>query len=113
MAASIFSAAAKLEGDCRRGGEGDCGGGDAYFSGEGEAQDYGEAVRWFRKAADAGNTLAQVSLGDAYHDGKGVPQDYAEAVRWFRRAADAGDFAASFPSVLRTVTAKACHRTTY
>jgi S1-C subfamily serine protease len=52
--------------------------------------DYGEAVRWFRVAADQGNPWAQWNLGEAYEDGRGVPQDMAEAVRWYRLVADRG-----------------------
>src|SRR5689334_10418785 len=54
-------------------------------------QDYAEAIRWCRKAADLGDATAQVVLGNMYYYGQGVPQDYAEAVRWFRKAAAQGD----------------------
>jgi TPR repeat protein len=54
------------------------------------SQDYGEAVRWFRLAAEQGHTGAQFRLGLAYGLGDGVPQDYGEAVRWFRLAAEQG-----------------------
>ena len=59
-------------------------------------QDYAEAVRWYRKAADQGNADAQFSLGYMYDNGQGVPQDYAEAARWYRKAADQGDADAQF-----------------
>jgi TPR repeat protein len=45
-------------------------------------QDYAEAARWYRKAAEQGNAIAQTNLGTMYFQGQGVPQDYAEAVRW-------------------------------
>jgi TPR repeat protein len=51
-------------------------------------QDYAEAVRWYRKAAEQGHAEAQCNLGSMYHQGKGVKQDFAEAVRWFRKAAE-------------------------
>jgi len=35
-------------------------------------QDYAEAVRWYRKAADQGIAEAQFSLGIAYANGVGV-----------------------------------------
>jgi len=54
-------------------------------------QDYTEAVRWYREAADQGDTKAQVVLGNMYYYGHGVPQDYVEAVRWYRKAANQGD----------------------
>jgi uncharacterized protein len=62
-----------------------------YYRGEGVRQDYAEAARWYRKAAEQGNVVSQVNLADLYRDGKGVPQDYAEAARWYRKAAEQGD----------------------
>jgi len=44
-----------------------------------------------RKAAEQGNTDAQVRLGFAYKGGEGVAQDYAQAAIWLRRAAASGD----------------------
>ena len=62
-----------------------------YRTGEGVPQDYGEAVKWFRLAADQGDASAQNNLGVMYEYGRGVPQDYGEAVKWFRLAADQGE----------------------
>jgi TPR repeat protein len=62
----------------------------------GGPQDYAEAMRWFRQAADAGNSWAMNNIGDLYHYGRGVPQDYAEAMRWYRKAADAGNSEAKY-----------------
>ena len=67
-----------------------------YAQGEGVTQDYIEAVRWFRMAAEQGDANAQVNLGVMYGIGKGVTQDDAEAVRWFRLAAEQGDASAQF-----------------
>jgi TPR repeat protein len=65
-----------------------------YRDGTGVAKDETEAARWFRKAADAGNSRAMANLGTAYENGGGVKKDLEEAVRWYRKAADAGnDFA--------------------
>jgi uncharacterized protein len=58
------------------------------------SQNYVEAVKWFRLAADQGNGYAQFNLGFMYDKGEGVPQDYAEAVKWYRKAADQGNGAA-------------------
>ena len=65
-----------------------------YQAGQGVPQDYGEAVRWHRKAAEQGLASAQYSLGVTYSQGGGVAQDDAEAVRLYRRAADHGQAAA-------------------
>src|ERR1700740_3312324 len=56
-----------------------------------DLQNFQEATRWFRKAAELGFPDAQVMLGSAYDQGKGVEKDSAEAVRWYRRAAEQGD----------------------
>jgi TPR repeat protein len=49
-----------------------------YYSGQGAAQDYAEAAKWFRKAADQGNVNAQARLASMYFWGQGVPQDDAD-----------------------------------
>ena len=46
-------------------------------------QDYGEAVRWYRKAADKGWANAQNNLGGMYLNGQGVTQDDVQAHMWF------------------------------
>ena len=53
-------------------------------------QGYAEAVKWYRLAADQGVAQAQNNLGFMYKNGQGVPQDYAEAAKWYRLAADQG-----------------------
>jgi uncharacterized protein len=64
----------------------------AYYElGQGTPQDYSEAMRWYRKAADRGLASAQTSIGMMYNYGNGVPIDYAEAARWYRKAADQGE----------------------
>ena len=65
--------------------------GVAYYDGKGVAQDYTQAVYWYRKAAEQGYFDAQNDLGTAYYNGKGVPQDYTQAVYWFRKAAEQGN----------------------
>ena len=70
--------------------------GNMYRTGEGVPQDYAEAMRWYRLAADQGHAAAQTNLGVMYGTGEGVPQDYAEAMRWYRLAADQGHAAAQF-----------------
>ena len=62
-----------------------------YEYGRGVTQDYYEAVKWFRKAAEQGYANAQNNLGNCYYYGRGVTQDYYEAVKWYRKAAEQGD----------------------
>jgi len=65
-----------------------------YRLGEGVGQDHAEAVRWYRLAADQGDSSAQNNLGYMYYRGEGVGQDHAEAARWYRLAADQGNSSA-------------------
>jgi TPR repeat protein len=58
--------------------------------GQGVEQDYAEATRWFRKAAEQGQGESQFSMGLRYFEGQSVAQDDTEAARWFRLAADQG-----------------------
>jgi TPR repeat protein len=57
----------------------------------GVKQDFTEAVIWYKKAAEAGDTWACCNLGYAYRKGEGVPQDDKEAVTWFKKAAIKGE----------------------
>jgi TPR repeat protein len=59
-----------------------------YAKGEGVAQDYGIAAKWFRAAADQGSARAQYDLGVLYERGRGVAVDLAEAAKWYRKAAE-------------------------
>ena len=61
-----------------------------YDTGEGVPQNYTEAAKWYRKAAEQGYAEAQFNLGTLYDEGRGVPQDYAEAAKWYRKAKDQG-----------------------
>ena len=67
-----------------------------YCSGEGAPQDYTEALKWYRKAAEQGHALAQFILGDIMYYGKGVPKDYTEALKWCRKAAEQGNAPAQY-----------------
>jgi TPR repeat protein len=59
-----------------------------YYNGEGVTQDYAEAAKWFRKAAESGLQIAQHNIAVMYESGMGVTQDYAEAAKWYRKAAE-------------------------
>jgi TPR repeat protein len=47
----------------------------------------GQALVWYRRAAEQGDIGAQVALGLAYAQGIGVIQDFIEADKWFNIAA--------------------------
>ena len=61
-----------------------------YKAGRGVRQDYAEAVKWFRTAAERGIPEACYALGGMYYDGRGVSQDYEESFRWWLKAAEKG-----------------------
>ena len=65
--------------------------GTAYDESLGVTQDYGEAMRWYRRAADSGHILASHNIGNMYRDGRGVGQYPRRAAAWWLRAARAGD----------------------
>ena len=50
----------------------------------------GEAIKWYRKAAEQGDPDAQFHLGLCYDEGCGVPENKAEAIKWFQKAAEQG-----------------------
>ena len=64
----------------------------AYDAGKGAPQDYVEALKWYRKAAEAGNSWGMVDVGAMYEGGLGgLPKDYGQAITWYRKAAEGGN----------------------
>jgi hypothetical protein len=68
--------------------------GDVFAGGLGVARNFGESLRWYRRAADLGNGRGMHAIGRFYLLGTGVERNVVEAEAWFRRAADAGEIAA-------------------
>ena len=59
-----------------------------YLTGQGVVpQDYKEALRWARPAAEQGEARAQFLVGLMYDLGQAVPQDYVQAHMWYNLAA--------------------------
>lgn len=54
------------------------------------ANNYPEAIKWYKKATEQGVAIAQHNLGVLYFDGKGVPVNYPEAFKWYKKAAEQG-----------------------
>jgi TPR repeat protein len=67
-----------------------------YAAGRGVAQDYKEAVKWYRKAAQQNAAVVQISLGVMFAQGRGVSKDDREAVKWSRLAAEQNIAVAQF-----------------
>ena len=57
-----------------------------YRNGEGLQQDYTEAIKWLRKAADQGDVWAQSEIGEMFAKGEGVTQNTITAYMWFEIA---------------------------
>lgn len=72
--------------------------GTLYYSKDtpGIKQDYHEAYKWFRTAADHDYAPAQSKLGQIYLSGLGLSSDFAEGIRWWRIAAQNGDAEAQY-----------------
>ncbi len=72
--------------------------GRMYDAGEGVAQDYAEARRWYLSATQLGDGTyddfrfydAWFNLGTLYYFGRGGPVDYAQAAKMYAYAADHG-----------------------
>ena len=66
--------------------------GQFYYYGEnGIEQDYAEAFKWYKKAADAGSSVGEYRVGFCYQKGQGVPQNPQEAIKWYKKSAKQGD----------------------
>ena len=61
-----------------------------YYNGQGVAQNYTQAIFWYKKAAEKGFAVAQSNLGFMYAMGKGIPQNYKIAYILFNLAASNG-----------------------
>ncbi|WP_342804905.1 serine/threonine-protein kinase [Alteromonas sp. M12] len=58
---------------------------------DGRQQSYEQALYWYKKAADQGETGAMNNAGLLYKLGQGVEQSYSEAVKFFRKSAELGN----------------------
>jgi hypothetical protein len=66
-----------------------------YRHGIGVAQDYQQALNWYQKAADQGDSDAQFYLGvHMLYDSDDYLQDNRQAVYWLRKAAEQGNVTA-------------------
>ena len=61
------------------------------YSGDSLTRDYGQAMYWFRIAADKGDAIAMKEISLLYAGGFGVPRDCDLAERWLEKAAKAGN----------------------
>jgi TPR repeat protein len=69
---------------------------DLVWSKIGIPKNPGEAVKWYRRAAENGHLLAQYEMGKIYHSGEGVAKDQVEAFKWWLKAAEQGHATSRF-----------------
>ena len=62
-----------------------------YVDGKGVTRDYKAAMKWYRLAAEQGNSYARSDLGYMYQQGYGVIQDYRRAHMWLNISASQGN----------------------
>lgn len=62
----------------------------AYQFGRAAPRNYGEALKWYRMAADQGYAPAENNVGWMYDEGLGIEVDNREANKWYSRGAQQG-----------------------
>lgn len=65
-----------------------------YENGLSVVENYDEAMKWYRKAAQGGSVAALYHIGSLYEAGLGVTRDLVEARKWYEQAAAKGYTAA-------------------
>jgi len=97
-ASSELSPGPELVSQGRRSGNGEAmfNTGVMYRDGLGVPVNNREAMKWFRRASEAGDLLGTNEVGVLYQKGLGVEVDYGEAMNWYRKAADSGSDSAMY-----------------
>jgi len=87
------------------------------FNGTGIAKDEAGAAQWFKRAAEAGNPVAENRLARILMAGRGLPTDPVQAAKWHILAGQAGvadpaldDFVAGLSDDQRKAAAAAAKR---
>lgn len=68
----------------------------SYYSGNNAAQDYEEALKWYKKGVSLGDETCSINLGFMYAYGQGIVADYNKALACFEAPAKAGNQRAQF-----------------
>ena len=66
--------------------------GAMYYEGRGVEQDYEKAAKYYKEAADTGNSQAMSNYGYNCYYGNGVEVDYEKAYQYFAYAAVLGEY---------------------
>ena len=67
-----------------------------YNDGSRRSAEQRDAVKYYRKAAECGDAIAQYNLGNCYFNGDGVEKDEEEAVKWYRKSAEQENASAQY-----------------
>ncbi len=70
--------------------------GTHYYLGLGVPRDYGQAFKWYGRAALAGDPHAQRNLGSLFRQGLGTPRDDFRAFGWYAESYTNGNHDALF-----------------
>jgi TPR repeat protein len=62
-----------------------------YDQGDGVAENPKLAFKYYKKAAELGDVMAQCNFAILYHEGRGIRKDDKNAIYWCRKAARRGD----------------------
>lgn len=54
-------------------------------------QNYKEALKWYKLAAEQGDPTAADIIGQMYLNGRGVTKNYQEALMWFQKSVELGN----------------------
>ena len=65
---------------------------DAYHGCGEQLQDYAEALKLYKKAANLGSTKALRYIGNMYKEGEGVREDKHKALKYWKEGAKKGDY---------------------
>ena len=63
---------------------------NGYYYGTFVKQDYAQALRWYKKAAQLGDGFAYYMIANMYYYGNGVDENNEEAWSWAKRGAERG-----------------------
>jgi serine/threonine protein kinase/TPR repeat protein len=80
---------------------------ERYALGDGRRKNEATAVRWYEKAAEAGNVPSMLRLAELLDRGQGVRKDEAAAGRWYARAAEQRDAEGEYQLAIRLLTGRA------
>ena len=67
-----------------------------YYSNNSPEKNDELAVKWYIKAANQDNAIAQYAVGIFYYEGRGVPKNYEEALTWLNKASLNGEIMAFY-----------------